>query len=328
MKKTLTTSPLSSVKLWLSRLSFRTGVIVLLLCIPFYIASFAQMLLPLSVGAKSILWAALFGTAKAFQYSGLAILGAEGYRRLKRSLRKRGKEAGLPAVRLIIFDFDGTLGDSQKLITDTMLATIDRLGLEKRSREECARTIGLPLAKCFSSMIPMTDGQAEHCAQTYREIFDQKNVAGAVQPFPGVIGMLKQLAANGYILSIASSRSHRSLADFVDQFGLQSCFSYLVGADDVIRHKPEAEPVTKTLNHFGLQAGEAVVVGDTAFDIEMGRNAGTLTCGVDYGNGTREELRQAGADGIISHISELASEFLPRHTLGGKANPRRQSRCD
>jgi len=71
------------IKQWLQSLSFRTGVIVLLCCIPFYILSFAQMLLPISTTAKGILWTVLFGLAKTCQYGGLTILGVEGYKRLK-----------------------------------------------------------------------------------------------------------------------------------------------------------------------------------------------------------------------------------------------------
>ena len=75
-----------NVKRWLQSLSFRTGVIVLLCCIPFYILSFAQMLLPISAAAKGVLWTILFGLAKTFQYGGITILGVEGYRRLKKKL--------------------------------------------------------------------------------------------------------------------------------------------------------------------------------------------------------------------------------------------------
>ncbi|MCI6893969.1 MAG: hypothetical protein MR850_04130 [Bacteroidales bacterium] len=80
---------LQNLMQWLSRLSFRTGVVVLLLCIPCYIISFAQFALPISMTAKAALWTAFFGMAKALQYSGLAILGAEGVRRLKRFFNKR-----------------------------------------------------------------------------------------------------------------------------------------------------------------------------------------------------------------------------------------------
>lgn len=73
-----------NVKQWLQSLSFRTGVIVLLSCIPFYVLSFAQMMLPISAAAKGILWTVLFGLAKTCQYGGLTILGVEGYKRFKK----------------------------------------------------------------------------------------------------------------------------------------------------------------------------------------------------------------------------------------------------
>ena len=85
---------LQRFKLWLQSLSFRTGVIVLSLCIPFYILSFVQMAVPseyLSAKAKGVLWIILFGLAKTFQYGGLTILGVEGYKRVKQWIkRKRG----------------------------------------------------------------------------------------------------------------------------------------------------------------------------------------------------------------------------------------------
>ena len=80
---------LDAVKRWLSRLSFRTGVIVLALCVPCYIFSFAQMALPISDGAKAVLWVVFFGLAKTFQYGGLTILGVEGWKRLKSRFVKK-----------------------------------------------------------------------------------------------------------------------------------------------------------------------------------------------------------------------------------------------
>lgn len=78
----------TKVKEWLQSFSFQTGVIVLLCCIPFYILSFAQMLLPISVAAKGILWTVLFGMAKTCQYGGLTILGVEGFKRLKNKFKR------------------------------------------------------------------------------------------------------------------------------------------------------------------------------------------------------------------------------------------------
>lgn len=81
----------AKIRAWLSGLSFRTGVIVLLFCIPFYIISFAQMALPISVGMKSALWVIFFGLAKTAQYGGLVILGAEGIKRLRARFRMKSK---------------------------------------------------------------------------------------------------------------------------------------------------------------------------------------------------------------------------------------------
>lgn len=79
----------NDIMTWLQSLSFRTGVIVLLCCIPFYILSFAQMLLPTSAAAKGVLWTILFGLAKTCQYGGLTILGVEGFNRLKNGIKRR-----------------------------------------------------------------------------------------------------------------------------------------------------------------------------------------------------------------------------------------------
>lgn len=77
-----------TIKRWLSRLSFRTGVIILLLCVLFYIASFAQVLLPISVTVKTVLGITFFGLAKTAQYTGLAIVGVEGWRRIKTTIKR------------------------------------------------------------------------------------------------------------------------------------------------------------------------------------------------------------------------------------------------
>lgn len=80
---------MNKLKQWLSRLSFRTGIILVIACVVCYIVSFAQMLLPISVTAKGILWVVFFGLAKTFQYSTLLVLGAEGLKRVKVWWQKR-----------------------------------------------------------------------------------------------------------------------------------------------------------------------------------------------------------------------------------------------
>ena len=93
--------------------------------------------------------------------------------------------------------------------------------------------------------------------------------------------------------------------EFIENMDLQKVLTYVLGADDVTHAKPHPEPVLRTLEKFGCKADEALVVGDAVFDIEMGRGAGVKTCGVTYGNGTRQELIDAGADYLIDSFDEL-----------------------
>lgn len=87
--------------------------------------------------------------------------------------------------------------------------------------------------------------------------------------------------------------------------GLAEYVSLVIGAEDVTHAKPQPEPVLKTLSHFSLNAADALVVGDMHYDILMGKNAGAKTCGVTYGNGTRQQLADSGADYIIDDFAQL-----------------------
>ena len=207
---------------------------------------------------------------------------------------------------LIIFDFDGTLGDTRRNIVKTMQMTIEELHLPNRVEEECASTIGLPLTVCFETLFPdLKQEEVQQCAVTYRRIFAENLQSMMPQPFPGVIETLMTLKQQGYVLTIASSRSHVSLVELTQNMGIADCISYLIGADDVKEAKPKPEPVLNTLVAMQFPASEALVVGDMAVDILMGANAGAKTCGVTWGNGSREELQQAGADYIIDSMEEL-----------------------
>ena len=208
-------------------------------------------------------------------------------------------------MKLIILDFDGTLADTRDLIVITMQQTIQELGLESRTDEQCASMIGLPLKQAFTDLIPMTDAMGDLCIDTYRRIFNENNAAYTIPTFPNVFETLRLLSQKGYTLTIASSRSHRSLMEFVEGMDLRNIIPYVLGAEDVSKAKPNPEPVLKTLEKFGCSPDEALVVGDTWYDIEMGRRAGVRTCGVTYGNGSCEELLNAGADFLIDDFGEL-----------------------
>ena len=208
-------------------------------------------------------------------------------------------------MKLVILDFDGTLADTRGLIVKTMQQTFDALGLESRTDDQCAAMIGLPLKQAFTDLLPMTDEMGEQCVETYRLLFNENNALYVIPTFPHVMETLHQLHEQEYTLTIASSRSNRSLMEFVNDMQLNDVIPYVLGAEDVAHAKPHPDPVLQTLDTFGCKAEDALVVGDTWYDIEMGRRAGVRTCGVTYGNGSREELIGAGADFLVDDFGEL-----------------------
>jgi phosphoglycolate phosphatase len=206
-------------------------------------------------------------------------------------------------TKILILDFDGTLGDTVGVIVQTMQATIRELGLPARTDKECASMIGLRLIDIPPVLFPECNLDGEFYAQTYRRLFHIYNTAGAVELYPNVIETLTELKNQGLVLTIASSRSKASLTNYIKDLGIEALISYVLGADDVVEGKPNPEPVNRTLEKFGFKPEEAIVVGDTVFDVDMGKNAGTKTCGVTYGNGSRESI--SAADWVIDDFGHL-----------------------
>lgn len=221
-------------------------------------------------------------------------------------------------MKYIIFDFDGTIGDSQSLIVKTLQDTMRARKLEVKSEEACAKTIGLRLDEAFVSLFGMSAEEGMECAATYREIFLDNKKTMIVQPFPHVIDTLRELHRRGYILGVASSRNHCSLDGYVKQMQLENIFSSIVAGDDVEHTKPAPDMVFKALGEMlgmknpGASAeaedikdvlAETLVVGDMNFDVDMAHHAGCKACAVTYGNGTREQL--ASAEFIIDDFAEL-----------------------
>ena len=202
--------------------------------------------------------------------------------------------------KIIIFDFDGTLCDTRKNIIIAFRATMERLGLDMRDEATCGATIGLTLHDGFKAMYPtMSDAEAAHCVDTYREIFAERRRELIPPLFPNVREVLTELHARGFILTIASSRLYDSIMLFLREHGIEELFSYVVGSDSVTHHKPHPEPVLMTLKALDVSADDAIVVGDMPLDVAMGRGAGVRTVAVTYGNATREELEAAEADFVI-----------------------------
>ena len=209
-------------------------------------------------------------------------------------------------IRLIILDFDGTLGDTRGNIILTMRNTMQQLGYPEPDEDTIAATIGVPLEKGFEQMFPgISPADVALCAKTYREIFEKNRKVLVPKLFPQVKETLAALKKAGYVLTIASSRSYGSLNEFLQEMGIAPYISYVLGANSVTHAKPHPEPVLKTMADLGFTADETLVVGDMPVDIRMGQGAGAHTCVVTYGNASREELAAAGADAVIDRFADL-----------------------
>jgi len=211
-------------------------------------------------------------------------------------------------IKLIVFDFDGTLGDTLELILKCNHETRRRMGAPAIPDSAIIPTIGVPLREGILQMNPGMDPAAvPEWMRMYREVFDEYKHSIVPALFPGVKETLAKLHSQGRILSVASSRGRDSLNEFLEAMGLSHYISYILGAEDVTNAKPNPEPVLKTLEHFGLSGAETLVVGDMPVDIQMGLGAGAFTCGVTFGNSSREELLKAGAHHVIDRFEEISA---------------------
>ena len=209
-------------------------------------------------------------------------------------------------IKLLIFDFDGTLADTHELIIQTNQEAMRRMGFPVLEDQVISRTIGLPLEEGILTMFPqLAREDLPAWVKTYRTIFDEIKTRIIPGLFPHVKETLEALHARGYVLTVASSRLSLSLNDFLRDMGIAPFFSYVLGADNVSAAKPDPEPVLKTLRDLHFRADEALVVGDMPVDILMGKRAGAFTCGVTYGNSDREALKKAGANHVLDDFGRL-----------------------
>ena len=209
-------------------------------------------------------------------------------------------------IKLVIFDFDGTLADTKENIILTFQMTMKELGVEIKSRQECAATIGLTLEDAFKVLYPgMAAEKYILLRDTYRRIFKENRKILVPGLFPEVMETLEELRRRGYLMSIASSRQSPSLQSFLEDMKIAHLFEYAVGGDNVEHPKPAPDAVLQILRHYNLSAEEAFVVGDMPFDINMATNAGVKSCGVTWGNADADQLKESGANYIIHKMSQL-----------------------
>lgn len=206
----------------------------------------------------------------------------------------------------VIFDFDGTLADTRKLIVTAKQEMMKELGLKVLDEKTCASSIGLTAYDAFSRDYPeLSSEEVEVLVKTYRAKFEELKTSMPPELFPGVDKVFSELKKRGIALTIATSRNRKSLLEFVGNWGMTDDFSVILCAEDTDKVKPEPEPVLKTLEALSIAPDQALVVGDMPVDILMGKRAGAFACGVTYGNSNREELLASGADFVIDSMEEL-----------------------
>ena len=213
-------------------------------------------------------------------------------------------------IKNILFDFDGTLADTSEGIVRCTQATLREMGLPASTPARIRATIGLPLGQCFSGGTDTPPERVDEACLTYRRLFNEIAIP-CTTLFDGVPETIAALHAKGLRLAICTSRSSASLQELLKVHGIGSYFSAHTCNDDVLqggaRPKPAPDLATLLLARLGARAEESLVVGDTVFDLEMGRRAGCRTCGVTYGNQDRAQLQTAAPDFLLDDIRGLVT---------------------
>ncbi|MGF7154693.1 HAD-IA family hydrolase [Novosphingobium gossypii] len=215
-------------------------------------------------------------------------------------------------MKLAVFDCDGTLVDGQAPICEAMEATFAAFALPAPSRGAIRRAVGLSLPQSIRQLLPNSDtDQQQAMAETYKLSFRTAREQGRVsQPlFPGVAETLRGLHAHGWTLGVATGMSDRGLGFCLEANGIADLFVTLQTAD---RHpsKPHPAMLEQALFEAGAQADQAVMIGDTAYDIQMARTAQVRGIGVDWGYHHPHELMAAGAETVVETPAQLLEHLL------------------
>jgi phosphoglycolate phosphatase len=209
--------------------------------------------------------------------------------------------------KLAIFDCDGTLVDSQANICLAMEHAFGEAGLVPPLRSAIRRIVGLSLLEIMRTLLPDADAKVHaEMVERYRASYlVLRNNGLEHEPlYDGIAGLLSAMDESGWLLGVATGKSDRGLERCLDHHGIKGLFVTLQTAD---RHpsKPHPSMVYQALADAGVEAANAVVIGDTVYDIHMGKAAGCRTIGVNWGYHPVAELRGAGANFIAESMDEL-----------------------
>lgn len=211
------------------------------------------------------------------------------------------------ALRLAVFDMDGTLVDSQHMITAAMAAAFTGLGLEPPEVSEVRRVVGLSLDVAIGRLAPDVEVSAHvELEARYKSAFAELRLAGEVTeaPFDGALSALDALERSGWLLGIATGKSARGLTATLERFDLAERFVTLQTAD-TNPGKPAPGMLHRAMDEAGVGAQATVMIGDTVYDMEMARNAGVAALGVKWGYHEGDELMDAGAVHVVPTFAKL-----------------------
>lgn len=211
-------------------------------------------------------------------------------------------------IKAILFDFDGTIADTAPGIVCTMQETFKAMNLPIPAPEAVCQTIGIPLHDSIQTLGNLTDAEANHGMEVYRQLFHQFEIPN-IGLFPNVVETLTQLREKDIRMAICTSRNIESLDVIMDARGLTPLFETRVTGSDRLAPKPAPDMVVALLKRMDIKADEAIVVGDTTYDIEMGNSAGCKTVAVTYGNHSHEKLLTARPTWVIDNFTQLLDLF-------------------
>jgi len=215
-------------------------------------------------------------------------------------------------VANFIFDFDGTLSDSQEDIAAAQIWTLRQIGVEGLRKEQVFPHIGKPLQETFATLLPPPlHARIPEAVRLYREYYPSRSLLTTTL-FPGVRATLEELARRGMGLAVASTKSGAEIVRVTDHFGITQLFSQLQGSDG-LPYKPDPFIIKKIVADQKWDPRETLMVGDTGHDIEAGKRAGVATCGVTYGSLPEGEIRLLRPDHVVRSFPALLN-LVPNPT--------------
>ena len=206
--------------------------------------------------------------------------------------------------KMLIFDWDGTVIDSQARIIASMQAAADELGHDPLCPEAVRNIIGLGLPEAIRALIPeiCPDG-TERMRERYAHHFLVQNKT-PTELYPGVRQTLVNLREKGFRLAVATGKSRRGLDRVLEQTQLGELFEITRCADETCS-KPDPRMLAEILAETGLTASDAVMIGDTRYDLDMARRIGMPSIGVEWGVHQRDVLQEYDPHAVVTSVDEL-----------------------